>query len=211
MLRAFSILTVLGLAAAMLSTSSALGPLPVSGEHFTLNVIGKESVGAGTGDKVGGSKLFVPLYGDCRIDLTEGEFAVTDADCVNDPNAGFQLPNPDPERDGFSQYSIYIRPLGKPGGNSVFTTCREDSDGTWCSTESVYVVRAAGYSPRTDVSKEMLTVCYDKDSDGDYEREPIFADENADYFWTYENNGLRLAQLRFYPAPADISGPCPAV
>lgn len=42
------------------------------------------------------------------------------------------------------------------------------------------------------------------------DREHIFADENKDYLWKYDNNGLRLAQLRFYPIPADISGPCPS-
>lgn len=210
MFRMLTFATALLLVAiALPPTGASIDPLP-SGEHFTLNVLGKEKVGAGVGDKVGGSKIFVPLYGDCRIDLTEGHFAVTDADCVNDPNAGFRLPNPDPEDDGFSHYAIFVRPLGKPGGSATFTTCLEDDGETWCSTETVFVARAAGQSPTTDVSREMLTVCYDRDGDGTYEREQIFDDENKDYFWSYENSGLRLAQLRFYPMQVDISGPCPA-
>jgi hypothetical protein len=212
LIRTFTLaIATLLLVTGMPMTGAALDDPLATGSHFTLNVLGKEKVGAGTGDKVGGSKIFVPLHGNCRIDLSEGGFQVQDADCVNDPRAAFRLPNPDPENTGVSHYSIYVRPLGKPGGSAVFTTCLEDEDGeTWCSTESVYVARVGGYSPSTDVSREMLTVCYDRDGDGTYEREQIFDDANRDYFWSYENSGLRLAQLRFYPAPADISGPCPA-
>lgn len=209
-------LIVTGFVAAVTPTSASLDATTVtplaagSGQHFTLNLIGKESIGAGTGGP-GGHKIFVPLYGDCRIDLSEGDFAVGDADCVNDPRAAFTLPNPDPEDDGVSSYRIYIKALGKPGGNATMTTCKED-DGTWCSTENVYVARAAGHSPSYDVSRTLLTVCHDQDGDGDYEREQIFDDSNAGYFWNYQNSGLRLAQLRFYPnTPTDISGPCPAV
>jgi hypothetical protein len=30
----------------------------------------------------------------------------------------------------------------------------------------------------------------------------IFDNALIDYFWNYQNNGLRLAQLRFYPITA---------
>lgn len=204
------ILTVFALAAtAMPMGTATTTPLP-SGEHFTLNVLGKEKVGLGTGGKVGGSTMMVPLYGQCRIDLSEGEFQVTDRDCVNDPRAAFTLPNPDPEDDGVSEYAIFVRPLGKPGGSATFVTCLEDDGETWCSTENVFVARAAGFSPSYDVSQEMLTVCYDPDGDGEYEREQIFDDENKDYFWQYDNNGLRLAQLRFYPMQVAINDACAA-
>lgn len=203
---AMAIVALLALTA--LPLGSAVLP---SGEHFTLNVLGKEKLGLGTGGKTGGSTIMVPLYGTCRIDLSEGSFAVGDKDCVNDPRAAFTLPNPDPNNDGVSEYAIFVRPLGKPGGNATFTTCLEDSDGTWCSTENVFVTRVAGQSPSTDVSQEMLTACYDADGDGEYEREHIFEDKNKDYFWTYDNNGLRLVQLRFYPLQVAINGDCPAV
>ena len=209
MLRTLGTLSVLSLL--LLGASgpvAAVDPLP-SGEHFTLNVLGKEKVGLGTGSKVGGSKIFVPLYGTCRIDLSEGHFQVQDADCVNDPRAAFQLPNPDPEDDGVSEYAIFVRPLGKPGGSATFTTCLEEDGETWCSTENVFVARVAGQSPSYDVSKEMLTVCYDRDGDGEYEREQLFDDANKDYFWEYDNSGLRLAQLRFYPMQVAINDACP--
>ena len=205
-----SLIALAALALALPAPVAAVEEVPLpSGEHFTLNVLGKEKVGLGTGSKVGGSKIFVPLYGMCRIDLSEGAFQVKDADCVNDPRAAFQLPNPDPEDDGVSEYAIFVRPLGKPGGSATFTTCLEEDGEKWCSTENVFVARVAGQSPSYDVSKEMLTVCYDRDGDGEYEREQLFDDANKDYFWEYDNSGLRLAQLRFYPMQVAINGDCP--
>ncbi|HLE96991.1 MAG TPA: hypothetical protein VI997_06420 [Candidatus Thermoplasmatota archaeon] len=187
-----------------------------SGEHYNLNILGKEKVGKGVGGKDTGGRIFVPLYGTCRIMLTEGTFLVKDADCVKDAKAAFQLPNPDPDNDGASAYSVYIRPLAKPGGNAQFTTCFQEVNPDtlvveeWCSSEKVVITRVGGSSPAQDVTPQATTVCYDSDGDGDLDREHIFADENKDYLWKYDNNGLRLAQLRFYPIPADISMPCPA-
>ena len=179
-----------------------------SGSHFTLNVLGKESVGAGTGG-TGGSKLFVPLWGKCRVGLTQGDFKVLDADCVSDKAASFQLPAPDPDGDGISAYAVFVRPLGKPGGSGSFTTCLTDADGVeWCSTESVVTTRLKGKSSFTDVSREMLTVCYDADADGVLTREPLFANSTHGYFWEYSGAGLRHAQLRFYPVAASIGGLC---
>lgn len=188
-----------------------------AGTHYNLNILGKEKVGGGTGGKATGGKIFVPLYGTCRIMLSEGAYQVTDADCVKDAQAAFTLPNPDPGNTGTSAYSVFIRALGKPGGNATFATCAQETNPQtleveeWCSSEKVVVTRVGGYSPATDVTRQATTVCYDSDGDGDVDREHIFADENKDYLWKYDNNGLRLAQMRFYPIPADISGPCPSV
>lgn len=209
------VLLALALTAAAVPVAFADVGLP-SGEHYNLNILGKEKIGKGTGDKNTGGKIFVPLYGTCRIMLEEGAFQVTDADCVKDAVAGFTLPNPDPDNDGVSAYSVYIRPLAKPGGNAEFTTCFQEVNPDtqqveeWCSSEKVVVTRVAGTSPAQDVTPQATTVCYDSDGDGDLDREHIFADENKDYLWKYDNNGLRLAQLRIYPIAHDISMPCPA-
>ncbi|HWG90828.1 MAG TPA: hypothetical protein VNZ52_08285 [Candidatus Thermoplasmatota archaeon] len=207
-----STLVALVATGAGLSHVNAVTPPFQSGEHYTLNLVGVPEGFTTKGGSGEGHRIFVPLVGDCRINLSEGDFQVTDGNCADGSDAGFELPNPDPEQDGFSSYRVYVRALGKPGGSAELNTCREDSDGTWCSTETVYVARAAGYSPSMEVTKETLTVCYDKDGDGDADRETIFSDANANYFWSYQNSGLRLAQLRFYPnTPTDISAPCPAV
>lgn len=205
--------TLLAVAAvlALASVAGAASIGKVSGAHFTLNLLGKDSIMPDATGGPGGSRIFVPLHGVCRIDLTESEdFAVEDGNCTDDARSEFSLPDPDPEDDGVSSYRVYVRALGKPGGSAETTTCREDQDGTWCSTEKVYTARAAGRSPPVDNSRALLTVCHDRDGDGVYEREQIFDDDNAEYFWKYDNHGLRLAQLRFYPdTPTDISGPCP--
>ena len=33
--------------------------------------------------------------------------------------AAFRLPNPDPDGDGTTSYSVYVRALGKPGGKAT--------------------------------------------------------------------------------------------
>ncbi len=48
------------------------------------------------------------------------------------------------------------------------------------------------------MSKTLLQVCVD-DGDGGFELSPLFADDFDDYSWHYDNDGLRLAQRRFYP------------
>ena len=214
----FQLLTTLFAAATLLAVGAAPVPTNVSAAEtaddagvFNLNLIGMEKV-MPVPSGGGGHRIFVPLWGDCRIDLSEGAFGVEDGNCTDDGTSAFRLPNPNPEDDGVSAYRVYVRALGKPGGSAVFQSCVEDGDGTWCGTETVVVARAAGESPQMDISKEALTVCHDRDGDGTYDREQIFDDENADYYWNYQNSGLRLAQLRFYPnTPTDMSGPCPAV
>ena len=39
----------------------------------------------------------------------------------------------------------------------------------------------------------------DIDGDGDIDRTELFSDPLDEYYWYYDNNGLKLAQLRFYP------------
>jgi hypothetical protein len=65
------------------------------------------------------------------------------------------------------------------------------------------LVRGTGQSKFTNVSKELLYVYYcDSGSgsgSGSIVRDSLFANPLADYYWQYDNNGLKLAQLRFYP------------
>lgn len=82
-----------------------------------------------------GHRIFVPLEGKAKIELIEGEdFAVLDANGT-EGSAKFQLPNPGLEpylvgsdltgKDTTSDYSVYVRPLGKPGGWATITTCAQ--------------------------------------------------------------------------------------
>jgi hypothetical protein len=67
------------------------------------------------------------------------------------------------------------------------------------------LVREKGKSSFTNVSKELLYVYADTDGDGNVERIPLFSDSLDDYFWSYDNNGLKLAQLRFYEIPTNVN------
>jgi hypothetical protein len=183
-----------------------------SGSHFTLNVIGvpQDKSADMTSDTGIGSRIFVPLQGNSKIMLTEGDFAVLDANGT-DGTAAFRLPNPDPDNTGVTQYSVYARALGTPGGTSTTTTCAIDIvDGEEvevCSSESMVLVRDSkgGKSTFTNYSRELLYVYADLDGDGTTERYPLFDEELEDYFWSYDNNGLRVAQLRFYEHATDVS------
>ena len=169
-----------------------------SGPHYNLNIIGvpKQKNADMTGNN--GHRIFVPLTGKASISLKEGDFQVLDANGT-DGKASFQLPNPDPDNDGVTLYSVYARALGKPGGSSKTTPYVTDADGTtWYSTDSMILIRGTGKSKFANVTKELLYIWADLDGDGDLDRLPLFGDAAYQYFWEYNNNGLKLAQLRFY-------------
>lgn len=191
---------------ALVGTVSATGNGAPSGAHYNLNLIGvaKGKSADMTGNN--GHRIFVPLWGNAKINLQEGpDFQVLDANATDGP-ALFQLPDPDPDNDGITAFSVYARALGKPGGSAVATTCLTDAAGdTWCSTENVVLVRSTGKSTFQNVSRELLTLCLDTDGDSICDvRVGLFDDDLADYFWNYDNSGLKLAQLRFYEIPTNV-------
>jgi hypothetical protein len=181
--------------------------LKLSGAHYNLNIIGvpKDKSASLTGGD--GRRIFVDLVGKTTIGLKEGSFAVLDANGT-DGTAQFQLPNPDPDNDGTTTYSVFARALGKPGGSSKTTTCMTDSTGeTYCSVYSMVLVRGTGKSTFTNVSQQLLYVYADTDGDGKLERYPLFGDSLASYYWDYDNAGLKLAQLRFYEISTTVAAP----
>jgi hypothetical protein len=105
-----------------------------------------------------------------------------------------------------------------------------DCDGTWirvCSLESVDLQRTKGKQIFQNVTKELLTICtcaawndIDGDgiwepcgADGDctttgdnedctrYKRLYLFDDDYENYLWQYDNQGIKLVQMRFYYEP----------
>jgi len=177
-----------------------------SGAHYNLNIIGVPKGKTADMTRGSGHRIFVPLEGNCKINLSAGDFQVLDGNCTDGP-AAFQLPNPDPDNDGVTEYSVYARALGKPGGKSTTTTCATDptTGEEWCSVYSMVLVREKGKSSFTNVSKVLLYVYADINGDGEVERYPLFDAALQDYFWSYDNNGLKLAQLRFYPVSTNVN------
>lgn len=153
-----------------------------------------------------------------KIFLQEGEFQVIDGNACDSDGAWFQLPaNPftcpltDPEclntDPTFQEYTVWAR-ARSGGGSATITTCRQDKVTLeyQCSTENTLDVltRTKGKNTNnfTNVTKQLTTVCLDTDMSGTCDtREGIFEDDAFGYFWDYDNDGLRLAQLRFYPIP----------
>jgi hypothetical protein len=176
-----------------------------SGAHYNLNIIGvpKDKTADMTG--ANGHVIFVALTGNTKILLGEGAFQVVDANGT-DGSAAFQLPNPDPDADGTTVYSVFARALGKPGGSSITTTCATDpdTDEEVCSVISLELTRTKGRSRFENVSRELLYIYADLDDDGDLERVPLFDDALQGYFWDYDNNGLKLVQLRFYQCSTTV-------
>ncbi len=112
-----------------------------SGAHYTLNIIGVQNPKTAPMDGSNGHVIFVSLSGHNKIELCEGEdFAVLDANAFDDP-AQFMLPPPgiDPyviggdmtDVDTETDYSVFVRPLGKPGGWCTITTCADVLDSTF--------------------------------------------------------------------------------
>lgn len=180
----------------------------LAGAHYNLNIIGvpQGKTADMTGDN--GHRIFVPRFGSTKILLSQGDFGVLDANGT-DGSAAFQLPNPDPDGDGVTAYSVFARALGKPGGKSTTTTCLLDTvtNETYCSIYSMVLVRSKGGSKFQNVSKELLYVYADTNLDGIVERIPLFADPLDQYYWDYTNDGLYLAQLRFYEIATTVPAP----
>lgn len=176
-----------------------------SGEHYNLNIIGVPKAKTADMSNTNGHSLFVSLSGHTKILLTEGPYAVLDRNGT-DGEASFQLPDPDPENDGITEYSVFVRALGIPGGTATMMTCADDELGnSYCSNFSVVSVRTKGKQSFTNVSKQLLYIFVDLDGDGSLERYPLFDDALEDYYWSYDNNGLKLLQVRFYPIATDVN------
>lgn len=179
--------------------ASATGNGAPSGPHYNLNLIGIEKGGSASTTS-NGHVIFVPLWGNCKIYLQEGDFAVIDNNCLQG-NAAFQLPNPNDTTTGMLAYSVWVRALTK--GSSSLSTCytNQTSGDTFCNTGSLVVSLSKVTPPKfTDVSKQLLQVCVNG------QLSALFSNSNFNYFWNYTNNGLRLAQLRFYPIETQTSG-----
>jgi hypothetical protein len=171
-----------------------------TGAHYNLNIIGVQNAKTADMDNSNGHTIFVSLEGKTKIGLTEGDFfAVLDRNGTDQDGASFQLPNPDPDNDGVTQYSVFARALGKPLNSATMTTCAYDETGELeCSMAVLTLERTKGRQKFDNVSRYLLYIYADIDEDGVIERVPLFGDSLEGYFWDYDNNGLKIAQLRFY-------------
>jgi len=195
----------------------ATGNEAMSGPHFNLNLIGVKKTDQAPNDANGGARIFVNLMGNSKIYLTQGDtFNVIDADAT-DGRGEFMLPAPDncyyPDGTyyGPGNYRVFIRAVGKPGGSGKLSTCGETTDPltgvteTICSLDNVTLSRSKGKSTFSDVTRPLTTVYYFSETAGKNVRVDIFDEAFENYLWSYDNNKLKVVQLRFYP----IENSCP--
>ncbi|MFC1649163.1 hypothetical protein ACFL2C_00425 [Patescibacteria group bacterium] len=171
----------------------------LSDPHYSLNLVGVPKGKTAAMKEYDDNKIFLPTEGNCQINLSEGDFQVQDANCIQGP-AAFRLPNSDPDNDGETVYSVWVKTLGKPGGSSSPITCGTDSltGQEWCSIHSMVSVRKGSKGAFSDASRELLNAYVDTDIDGKTEKHNVFSSAFQDYFWNYDSDGLKQMQLRFY-------------
>jgi hypothetical protein len=161
-----------------------------------------------------------------NIWLTQGDFRVCDGNATDQAydcngaelgtkiGAVFQLPcNTNVAADvqcvgEMAAYEIWARALGKQGGKAYMTLCATetiDHDGNGildevCNTgmNVVLLERKKGQQKFQDVTDELTLLQANIDLDAAIEKVPLFATDFEDFVWYYDNQGLRLAQLRFY-------------
>ena len=151
--------------------------IPDADRLFKFNIIGMQNPKNVNMDQASGKVIFVNLNEPSKINLVcsddpdvlemyegleEGEFAILDKvatdsyDIDGSPGAILALPDPglDPyvigekgDADTWSNYSIYIRSLGKPGGWATITTCAEVLESNlveWLERGDIRILNAAG-------------------------------------------------------------------
>jgi hypothetical protein len=198
--------------AVVAAQQSTTGNGAPSGAHFDLNIIGVSHSKKANVNLANGNVIFVGLG---TIDVTvttkillsqsaTGLFEVLDKNGT-DGEASFSLPAP-------GSYTVWARALGTPGGKAKITTCATNltlSDvGVICSTQNEVFVRGTGKSSFRDVTPALTTITLDPVADAaavtacGSTTVNLFDPCLQGFFWQYDNNGLKLLQIRFYPKTA---------
>ena len=214
-------LVVLG---GMSADAEANGPAPHP--DYLVNIIGVDNAKTNDLDDTDRRTIFVNLEGLSKINLEESEeFQVLDGNGTDKDGATLGLLDPDVDGDGVldGTYSVHVRALGTPGGSATISTCAEIVDlgldgelsvknrrslidpDAYCTLEQydVNLVRNNGRPMWGNVTQELLTITFEVEITVDdvttTERItiPLFDDRIEGEFWEYNNNGLRLVQVRF--------------
>src|SRR5229473_1458616 len=203
------------LGAAVMSMAQTGNGAP-SGPHYELGIIGvtdpktqpltgsdRHTIFVGLGVNKKGGDVITNIY------LTQGQFGVCDGNgfdpayacdgsLVASAGAVFQLPCDtvtDTCLTGTSQaYTIWARALGTPGGGATVTTCgTTDLGAVICSSASEVLMRGSGQQKFKDVTTDLTTIATTLGTVS------LFATGFENFFWQYNNTGLKLLQVRFYP------------
>src|SRR5437667_2766551 len=144
-------------------------------------------------------------------------FQVLDANATDSNGASFQLP-----ADVSMHWTVWARALGRPGGSSDTTTCATvavtdpltgvTTQEVVCSVATLTMTRTKN-AKFSNVSTELLFLSITVDPTANATLAAclevttttqvtvsLFNGCLQNYFWNYDNHGLKLLQLRFYPA-----------
>ncbi len=193
----------------------------VNGNHYNLNIIGAETVGNvdnGNGNSMGHT-MFVDLYGMTKIIMTQGdEFKVVDRCGVDEKPAKTEF------MIAPGTYNVYARALGKPNKHVEICSYGEfqEYDTTnilWLGCVDVKDTTREKGKPKSVNINELFyvdVILSILDEEGnivtvEYKDFWVFdIDELIEYYWEYDNDGLKLLQVRFYECrlinPADYPG-----
>ena len=196
--------SMFGIAALTSTTFAGTGNGAPSGPHYNLNIIGvsqdkSANMNQGSGDVIFvdlGTKTGKPVTTDIMLSQSvDGTFGVLDKNGT-DGQASFELPAP-------GTYTIWARAVGTPGGSSKMTTCAIDPldvTVTICSTTSQVFVRGTGNSKFTNVTTPLTTITLSTTdqllSGCTQSTVSLFDPCLQDYFWQYDNNGLKDTPIR---------------
>jgi hypothetical protein len=153
-----------------------------------------------------------------------GQFGVIDANATNGDGAILGIPDPcvdaDPLTPCTPSYSIWARTHGQTG-NATITTCADETgtgfdgvDDVWCGSNGI-TLYAKGGAKASEITNNLLHMTITVDGVTNPQLAAclgistttsttldvfIFDRCFENYFWNYDNNGLKLLELRFYSA-----------
>ncbi len=178
---------------AVAAAQSTTGNGALSGQHYSLNIIGVSHDKSTNPDWASGHVIFVDL-GRKDLEVTTkillglsptGTFDVLDKNGT-DGEASFSLPAP-------GTYTVYARALGTPGGKAKITTCATDDPGRSRFRNVTDALTTIVLDPVANAAA--VTAC-------GATTVSLFDPCLQGFFWQYDNNGLKILQVRFYPNPS---------
>ncbi len=162
------------------------------------------------------------IPGDLTFQVVDGNAFDKNGATIQVPADSTLYDNPDQDVSNLLSYNVYAVALGKPLGGAVITahctydeTVLDPNNNKITCDESLlmgsFSLKRTGGKPDTqqvqDITKIFLASgCFDKNDNGvcdtgDYKFSNMWIFNIPfleDYYWSYDNNGLKLMQVRFY-------------
>ncbi len=177
-----------------------------SGNHYSLNLVGvpDDKYDNFYDDEKSEESIYVGLGGNSKVMVrktTQDEgFGIINANGLED-RALFQLPT-----SSETEYQLFVRPLGIPRAESQPHDVDPSTNEDIASMGASILVRKDGADRDADIASKLSTVnvaAEDLNGDDvidelDIATYKIFDEVLEGYLWEYNDEGLKVSQLRFY-------------